>query len=57
MTLVVPLTMHNGLVPEEISLQQFTHAAEKISTKKMRLMVKRRNNPPGNAWTLCCGKK
>jgi len=57
MTLVVPLTMHNGLVPEEISLQQFTHAAEKISTKKVQVMVKRPNNPQGNGWTLCRGKK
>lgn len=33
--------MHNGLVPDEIRLQQFTHAAEKISTKKVRQMVKK----------------
>jgi len=33
--------MHNSLVPDEISLPQFTHAGEKITTKKMRLMVKK----------------
>jgi len=57
MTQVVPPSMHNGLVSDEIRLQQFTHAAEKISTKKVQVMVKRPNNPQGNGWTLCRGKK
>jgi len=41
MTSILPPSLHNGLVSDEIRLLKFTHAAKKNSTKKMPQVVKK----------------